>query len=70
MISAICWVPKGASKPVPEEVDPPSKEEIEEMVKSGEFPSKEEIEEMMKSGEFEARYVFQFQNLNWFVELN
>ncbi|KAF5753007.1 Transducin/WD40 repeat-like superfamily protein [Tripterygium wilfordii] len=55
MISAVCWVPKGASKPVPEEVDPPSKEEIEEMVKSGEFPSREEIEEMMKSGEFEAR---------------
>lgn len=34
MISAISWVPKGASKPVPEVADPPSKEEIEEAIQS------------------------------------
>ncbi|KAF3440723.1 hypothetical protein FNV43_RR19009 [Rhamnella rubrinervis] len=33
MISAISWIPKGASKPVPQEADPPSKEEIDELVK-------------------------------------
>jgi hypothetical protein len=33
MISALCWVPKGVSKYVPEVAEPPSKEEIEEMVK-------------------------------------
>lgn len=35
MISAISWIPKGASKPVPEEAEPPSKEEIDELVNSG-----------------------------------
>ncbi|KAK9065650.1 hypothetical protein SSX86_015051 [Deinandra increscens subsp. villosa] len=33
MISAISWVPKGASKSVPSVADPPSKEEIEEIKK-------------------------------------
>lgn len=33
MISAISWVPKGASKSVPSAADPPSKEEIEEIKK-------------------------------------
>lgn len=35
MIAAVSWVPKGASKAVPEEAQLPSKEEIEEMIKSG-----------------------------------
>ncbi|KAK2976588.1 hypothetical protein RJ640_024209 [Escallonia rubra] len=35
MIAAISWVPKGVSKSVPAAADPPSKEEIEEIVKSG-----------------------------------
>lgn len=35
MISAIAWVPKGASKADPIVADLPSKEEIEEMIKSG-----------------------------------
>ncbi|KAK1326715.1 Histone-binding protein MSI1 [Acorus calamus] len=35
MISSLCWVPKGASKPVPVVAEPPSKEELEELVKSG-----------------------------------
>ncbi|GLT53034.1 hypothetical protein SLA2020_263310 [Shorea laevis] len=35
MISSIAWLPKGAAKPVPAVADPPSKEEIEEMIKSG-----------------------------------
>ncbi|KAL5580304.1 hypothetical protein UlMin_012746 [Ulmus minor] len=34
MISAISWVPKGASKPVLEAAEIPSKEEIEEIVKT------------------------------------
>lgn len=34
MISAISWVPKGASKAVPSAADPPSKEEIEEIKKT------------------------------------
>ncbi|KAI3756161.1 hypothetical protein L1987_55977 [Smallanthus sonchifolius] len=33
MISAMSWVPKGASKPVPSVADPPSKQEIQEMKK-------------------------------------
>lgn len=33
MIAAISWVPKGASKCVPEVAEPPSKEEIEEILK-------------------------------------
>lgn len=35
MIAAISWIPKGVSSSVPVAADPPSKEEIEEMVKSG-----------------------------------
>lgn len=35
MIAAVSWVPKGASKSVPTVADPPSKEEIEELLKSG-----------------------------------
>ncbi|XP_073143509.1 uncharacterized protein [Henckelia pumila] len=37
MIAAISWVPKGASKSVPALADPPSKEEIEELLKSDVF---------------------------------
>ena len=35
MITAISWIPKGVSKSLPSVVEPPSKEEIEEMIKSG-----------------------------------
>ncbi|KAI5670108.1 hypothetical protein M9H77_10472 [Catharanthus roseus] len=34
MIAAISWVPKGASKSVPTAAEPPSKEEIEEILKN------------------------------------
>lgn len=35
MIAAISWVPKGVAKSVPAAAEPPSKEEIEEILKSG-----------------------------------
>ncbi|XP_043696545.1 periodic tryptophan protein 1 homolog isoform X2 [Telopea speciosissima] len=35
MIAATCWVPKGVSKSLPVVAEPPSKEEIEEILKSG-----------------------------------
>ncbi|KAL3517575.1 hypothetical protein ACH5RR_020164 [Cinchona calisaya] len=35
MLSALLWVPKGASKPVPATAEPPAKEEIEEILKNG-----------------------------------
>lgn len=35
MIAAISWIPKGVSKSVPEAAEPPSKEEIEMLIKSG-----------------------------------
>uniref|UniRef100_A0A7C9CL02 Uncharacterized protein n=1 Tax=Opuntia streptacantha TaxID=393608 RepID=A0A7C9CL02_OPUST len=35
MIAAISWVPKGVAKTVPEVAEPPSKEEIQEMLESG-----------------------------------
>ncbi|KAI3951260.1 hypothetical protein MKW92_035491 [Papaver armeniacum] len=34
MISAISWVPKGIAKAIPVEVEPPTKEEIDEILKS------------------------------------
>ena len=37
MIAAISWVPKGVAKSVPAVAEPPSKEEIEEILKSGAF---------------------------------
>ncbi|XP_078180085.1 LOW QUALITY PROTEIN: putative WD repeat-containing protein C17D11.16 [Carex rostrata] len=45
MISAISWVPKGVSKYVPEVAEPPSKEEIEEIVKGGFFDRSGESED-------------------------
>ncbi|XP_044470716.1 periodic tryptophan protein 1 homolog [Mangifera indica] len=42
MIAAVSWVPKGASKAVPEEAQLPSKEEIEEMIKSGSLEEESE----------------------------
>ncbi|GKV35566.1 hypothetical protein SLEP1_g43817 [Rubroshorea leprosula] len=42
MISAISWVPKGVSKPVPDVAEPPSKEEIEELIKSGALQQSED----------------------------
>ncbi|KAI4304037.1 hypothetical protein MLD38_039601 [Melastoma candidum] len=39
MISSVSWVPKGASRAVPEVAEPPSKEEIKELLKNGGFPS-------------------------------
>lgn len=35
MISALCWVPKGAFKVVPVVAEPPTKEEIEEVLRTG-----------------------------------
>ncbi|CAK7338048.1 unnamed protein product [Dovyalis caffra] len=35
MIAAVSWVPKGVAKSVPIVADPPSKEEIEELIKAG-----------------------------------
>lgn len=35
MIAAVSWIPKGVCKPVPEAAEPPSKEEIEKLIKSG-----------------------------------
>ncbi|PIN14571.1 WD40 repeat-containing protein [Handroanthus impetiginosus] len=44
MIAAISWVPKGVSKSVPSVADPPSREEIEEILKSGVLKTREENE--------------------------
>lgn len=44
MIAAISWVPKGVTKSVPTVADPPSKEEIEEILKSGVLDTREESE--------------------------
>uniref|UniRef100_A0A2P2MFG3 Uncharacterized protein MANES_12G078200 n=2 Tax=Rhizophora mucronata TaxID=61149 RepID=A0A2P2MFG3_RHIMU len=37
MIAAVSWVPKGISMTTPAVAEPPSKEEIEEIIKSGAF---------------------------------
>ncbi|GFP84366.1 periodic tryptophan protein 1 homolog [Phtheirospermum japonicum] len=44
MITAIAWVPKGASKSVPASADPPSKQEIEEILKGCASEIREESE--------------------------
>lgn len=56
MIAAISWVPKGVAKAVPAAVEPPSKEEIEELLKCGlldksEDSDNEEAEEDMNVDE-------------------
>ncbi|KAH7519987.1 hypothetical protein FEM48_Zijuj08G0095800 [Ziziphus jujuba var. spinosa] len=54
MISAISWIPKGASKPVPEEAEPPSKEEIDELVKSGALERDDDDESEDEDGDMEV----------------
>ncbi|KAL6968317.1 hypothetical protein U1Q18_034121 [Sarracenia purpurea var. burkii] len=44
MIASISWVPKGISKSVPAVAEPPSKREIEEILKTGAFERSEESE--------------------------
>lgn len=44
MIVAISWLPKGAAKSVPAPAEPPSKEEVEEMLKSGVLQKSDEAE--------------------------
>ncbi|PKA56713.1 Protein SPA1-like 2 [Apostasia shenzhenica] len=45
MISSLCWVPKGASKVVPVVAEPPSKEEIEEVLRTGVLERSRDSEE-------------------------
>ncbi|KAI5064988.1 hypothetical protein GOP47_0019683 [Adiantum capillus-veneris] len=33
MIAAVCWVPRGATKPVPEAIEPPSPEELQALLR-------------------------------------
>ena len=37
MITALSWIPKGSLKAVPDAAEPPSKEEIKELIESGAF---------------------------------
>ena len=37
MITALSWIPKGSLKAVPDAAEPPSKEEIKELIASGAF---------------------------------
>ncbi|XP_068643116.1 uncharacterized WD repeat-containing protein C17D11.16-like [Aristolochia californica] len=45
MISAVCWVPKGASKAEPVVAEPPTQEEIEEIIKTGALEKREESDD-------------------------
>lgn len=45
MIAAISWVPKGVAKAVPAEAEPPSKEEIEQILKSGILDKREDSDD-------------------------
>ncbi|KAJ4798261.1 Transducin/WD40 repeat-like superfamily protein [Rhynchospora pubera] len=60
MISALSWVRKGAAKYVPEVAEPPSKEEIEELVntdsvdKSGESEDEEQMDVDTEKGDADA----------------
>uniref|UniRef100_A0A2P2MFC8 WD-repeat protein n=1 Tax=Rhizophora mucronata TaxID=61149 RepID=A0A2P2MFC8_RHIMU len=42
MIAAVSWVPKGISMTTPAVAEPPSKEEIEDIIKSGALTRREE----------------------------
>ncbi|XP_008392401.3 uncharacterized protein LOC126599549 [Malus sylvestris] len=54
MISAISWVPKGVSKPVPSVADPPTKEEIEELIKTGALEKSGDAESEDDDGEMDV----------------
>ncbi|KAF7121280.1 hypothetical protein RHSIM_Rhsim13G0025400 [Rhododendron simsii] len=50
MIAAVSWVPKGVSKSVPDVADPPSKDEVEEILKSNLEKSEESENEEQDEG--------------------
>ncbi|RXH80957.1 hypothetical protein DVH24_004871 [Malus domestica] len=54
MISAISWVPKGVSKPVPSVADLPTKEEIEELIKTGALEKSGDAESEDNDGEMDV----------------
>lgn len=54
MISAISWVPRGVSKPVPSVADPPTKEEIDELIKTGALERSEDGESEDGDGEMDV----------------
>lgn len=54
MISAISWVPKGVAKTVPIVAEPPSKEEIEDILKSGALERSEESDGEYDNGEMDV----------------
>ncbi|XP_010449447.1 PREDICTED: periodic tryptophan protein 1 homolog [Camelina sativa] len=56
MITAVSWIPKGNLKAVPDVAEPPSKEELKELIESGAFArsvdgSNEDEEEIAEDGE-------------------
>lgn len=54
MIAAISWVPKGVAKTVPTVADPPSKEEIEDILKSGALERSDESDGEDDNGEMDV----------------
>ncbi|CAN7031685.1 unnamed protein product [Brassica rapa subsp. trilocularis] len=62
MITALSWIPKGSLKPVPDAAEPPSKEEIKELIESGAFTASvdgsDEDEEEMEEEEEEIKGFF------------
>ena len=40
MITALSWIPKVSLKAVPDAAEPPSKEEIKELIESGAFTAR------------------------------
>jgi periodic tryptophan protein 1 len=57
MITAVSWIPKGNLKAVPDVAEPPSKEELKELIESGAFArnvegsNEDEEEEIEEDGE-------------------
>ncbi|KAF2577477.1 hypothetical protein F2Q68_00006199 [Brassica cretica] len=55
LLAIVSWIPKGSLKPVPDAAEPPSKEEIKELIESGAFTASvdgtNEDEEEMKEEE-------------------
>ncbi|WCJ25031.1 Transducin/WD40 repeat-like superfamily protein [Euphorbia peplus] len=45
MIAALSWIPKGVSKCVPAVADPPSKDEIQEMIQSGLLNTSQDVDD-------------------------
>ena len=56
MIAAVCWVPRGAAKPIPQSIEPPSAQEIQDLLLRHELEEEDGDEEGEETADIASMY--------------